>query len=331
MENMLDRRGLLGFIGMAGITGLVGGCGGQSEAENTSNANPGSSTPRTVQSFEHTFLVDPGVTREIDGASGAVIRESFWAVPKEMQAAVPMLTRSFVPDLVDIQDFSEKATQGQIPTVSVRGVAGDPTAALMGVTLSGVPDVMDIASNTALAVIDGDELDLSLAFLHRGIDQSTTPITRATRVVSGLPVEDLGEQAITRANPPPPGITLYGWKLQFRGPDTHEFGKCLAKPVTHYNVDVHRQQPNGSFTPVLNFHLGTYRDGSRRCFVLWESERLKICWKTCSPTQQDLVQIVKYMLTAAAAIVGVAIAAWIVAAIAEAAAAVLFIPLLLLA
>jgi len=325
MESKDDRRNFLRFVGIASVTGFANGCGSQSSAQDNSGA------PKTTQTLDHTFLVDPGVTHEIESASGEVVRESFWTVPKEMEIALPMLTRSFVPNLRDVQDFADNTALGQTPLVIARGVAADPFTALMGTALSGVPNVMHIAGNAGLAVVDRADLDLSLAFFHSAIGQSFAPFTCSTDVMLGLPVQKIEKQARLLTNAPPPGITLYGWKLQFRGPDKpHPLGTCVSTPVTHFNVDVHHQEPNGSFTPVLNFHLGTYRDGSRRCFVLWENIQLNVCWRICSPTQQDLVQMAKYMLVAAAALAAVAIAGWIIAAIAEAVALASYIPLLLL-
>jgi hypothetical protein len=108
-------------------------------------------------------------------------------------------------------------------------------------------------------------------------------------------------------------------------------GRCVSAPVTHFNVDIFQAMGGGRYQYAANFHLGTYRSGGSRCFVLYNNIRPVVCWKTCGPTMGDLAGMFRWMLTAAAAVLVVAIAAWIVASIAEAAAALAFAPLLLLA
>ena len=129
---------------------------------------------------------------------------------------------------------------------------------------------------------------------------------------------------------PPPSVTMFGWKLQFRGPETHPLGSCVSSNVTHFHVEVFRQNSRGRWDYILNVHLGAYRSSGRRCFVLYNNTRPYVCWKVCSPTWNQLKQMFVWILIAAAVIAGVVLAAWIISAIASAAATVAWPALLLL-
>lgn len=114
---------------------------------------------------------------------------------------------------------------------------------------------------------------------------------------------------------PPPSVTMFGWKLQFRGPETHPLGSCVSSNVTHFHVEVFRQNSRGRWDYILNVHLGAYRSSGRRCFVLYNNTRPYVCWKVCSPTWNQLKQMFVWILIAAAVIAGVVLAAWIISAI----------------
>ncbi len=278
MEYEAGRRDFLKVLGVS-LSGLAyAGCGSPSGAQtgatDTTVSGGTTTTNGAVVSISHSFLIEPGMTSEFDPATGAVLSQSLWSLPSEAVAAAPMLLRSFTPSQNDVAQFADESSRDVMPSAITRGVTSDPFAALMGTSLSGgIPDVLDIAGSALLAVLDGVQLDLGLSFFHADPNQSS-PALRTISTRSGLPVEEDEGFAATRGNPAPSSVTLFGWRFQVRGIETASLGSCVKPPtkVTHFSIDVHHQNPNGSFKPVLNVHLGTYVDPSsrRRCFVLLE-------------------------------------------------------------
>jgi hypothetical protein len=246
-----------------------------------------------------------------------------------------MLLRSFTPSEDEVDEFANEASLDVVPSAITRGITNDPFSALMGIRLSGVPDVLDIAGAALDAVLDDAELELNLEFFHEDPSRSDLP-PRVVSTRTGLPVEEAEESAVTRANPKPPGVKLFGWSFRFRPVHSHPLGSCVKTPieVKHFHIDVQHRRPNGSYRKVMDVHLGTYRQSGKRCFVMYENELLdkkgrpkNTCWKRCSPTLSDLVEMLAWVIAAAAVVAGVAVAGWTLAAIAAAVAAVLFVPL----
>lgn len=343
MEHEASRRDFLRTVGLVGVSGLAAGCSSQSGAQTagTETTVPVSTQNGEVASISRSFLVELGMTSEFDPAAGEVLAGSPWSLSSEAALAVPMLLRSFTPSEDDVDEFADEVSRDVMPSAITRGVTSDPFSALMGTRISNPPDVLDIASAAMLAVLDGAELNLDLDFFHADPSESSSVRTISAR--SGLPVvEEDEESVITRANPKPPSITLNGWKFQVRSIEEASLGSCVKPPtkVKHFNVEIHHQRPNGSFRKVMNVHLGTYKDPSskKRCFVMYENKlrdrkgKLRLtCWKVCLPKMSDLVEILVWVLAAAAVVALVVIAAKYILAIATAAAAILFPALLVLA
>jgi hypothetical protein len=319
-------------VGLVGLSGLAVGCGSPSGAQTaaTETTVPVGTTTTNgeVVSISHSFLIEPGMTSRIDPGTGEVLARSPWSLSSETASAVPMLLRSFTPREDEVDEFADEASQDVTPSAITRGVTSDPFAALMGVRLSNIPDVLDISGSALLAVLDGAELNLDLDFFHADPHQNS-PVLQTISTRSGLPVEEIEGSAITRADPK--SLDLFGWKFQFRSVHPGALGRCVRTSVPHFNLEIHHRRTKSRFDKILNVHIGTYREAGKRCFVLWENQRRKeTCWKTCKPTLSDLVEMLKWVLVAAAVVAGVAIAAYLVTAIATAAAGVLFVPLLAL-
>lgn len=124
-------------------------------------------------------------------------------------------------------------------------------------------------------------------------------------------------------------VELYGWRFQIRGFDYHNLGSCVRRPLKHFNIEVFRNIGGGRYRYVLNVHLGKYYEGGRACFVLWES-RYGVCWRLCSPTWNNLVTLLYWLLLFAAAVLAIYIAWWIALAIARILAGLMFAPLVAL-
>jgi len=213
-----------------------------------------------------------------------------------------------------------------------------PIPAIM-MPLAGLPNTYDLVGQIDEVLKRGEQVDMSLNFFYE--PQFEAIVGTASTMASSFPVQDNADILAVPSGvllggddffiDAPPSVTLHGWRLQFRGPDNHPLGSCVTQFVKHYNIELFRRQSNGSYKYVTNLHIGAYRSGGRRCFVLWNNLRPVVCWKICSPTWEQLKQMLSWVLIAAAAIVGIALAAWVIAAIASAASSALWLPLLALA
>lgn len=286
-------------------------------------------------SLNYAYLFELGTTSRLDPKTRAVQGTNPWAIRSENAGVTGELLSPLTispSSLITLQGSSDQLSE----TRKIIGRESATLNALMQVQFEGLIDGIDDSAEIATALFSGLSLDLSLEFFN---DESWTAVPKkGVANLNGIPiieaspfVNDFIEKSRTpnAVNTP----TLFGWKFVFHGPETGRFGSCVTTNVRHFNVEIHREIPGrrGRFQVVLNFHLGTYKDGTRRCFALYQNQRpYTFCLKKCSPTRKDLVSMFKSVLAAAVALAGAALAAWQVAAIAEGAGALMFIPLLAL-
>jgi hypothetical protein len=183
-------------------------------------------------------------------------------------------------------------------------------------------DAIRLGSAASMTFFAFDTAAASAAILNRG------PIP----ILDDRPLSVRGN-IHTDAAPSWTSQAVGGWRLQYRGWETHAIDSCPGPgiPVRHCHLEVCRNEPLGSSRwPVkTTLHLGTYRRGNQKCFLLYLNKP-RVCLTPCLPSSNDLYNMFVTALYVAAAISGVAIAAWVAASIASAAAAVMFVPLLLL-
>jgi len=75
--------------------------------------------------------------------------------------------------------------------------------------------------------------------------------------------------------------------------DWHALSPCVNSPVTHFHVQVGRTLADiNKHKTWFNFHLGTYRNGNFKCFVLFDSDHKWICIKLCRPTVPGLQSMI---------------------------------------
>jgi len=335
----LNRRDFL-KIGAGSLAGLAAG-------QLLPLANPVQSgtvraDPSTIKLVNGTFVFDQRVISQVDAQANRVLQSTLWGIPAEYESLLPKLIS---PISISLSELEEWVTTRCNETCSSSESLASPNPdwsvfeTLMNVPTDGLPNMSDLIGKTITTIADGASLDLSLEFLYDSrleqahkiylpFVQSGVFQQEATILTIEPPILATGADLIAAA---PPSVTMYGWKLQFRGPETHPLGSCVSQNVKHFNVEVFRQNSRGRWDYVLNVHLGAYRSGGRRCFVLYNNTRPYVCWKVCSPTWNQLKEMFKWILIAAAAIAGVVLAAWIISLIASAAASVMWAPLLLLA
>lgn len=337
----LNRRDFM-KIGVGSLVGLA--TGQLLPSVNQQQLGIVRASSSAIEVANGTFVFDQRTISQVDAQTNRVLSSALWGIPSEYEALLSKLTS---PISISLSELEEWVITRCNETCSVPENLTSPNPdwgvleTVMNVPIDGLPNISDLTGKIITTIADGVQLDLSLDFLYNsqleqayevylplvqsGVFQQETTITtvKPPNLVTGADV--------IAAVPPPPNITMFGWKLQFRGPETHPLGDCVSQNVTHFNVEVFRQNARGRWDYVLNVHLGAYRSGGRRCFVLYNNTRPYVCWKICSPTWNDLKQMFVWILVTAAAIAGVVLAAWIISAIAGAAAAVVWPALLLLA
>jgi hypothetical protein len=287
------------------------------------------------------FLVQPGMTARYNSATQQTFQVVPWALfpTPEVDIANFSLPQSY--SVEELEAWAEQKSGNCCSMASnIKAGGAGPIDTLVTTPLIGTPATSDIEGAVVGGLADGTALDLSLDFIpypgngltpHYSVSNISGVLIFEGPTSSTLLQMQPGGALQPEAPPPPPSVELFGWRLQFRGPETHPLGSCVSAPVTHISIDVFQAAGGGRYNYAANFHLGTYRSGGKRCFVLYNNVRPVVCWKTCSPTMGDLAAMFRWMLAAAAAVLAVTIAAWIIATIAEAAASVAFAPLLLLA
>jgi len=324
-----DRRNFL-KVGAGSVAGLA--LGGPFLGREVEAGNLETAVPASGPSLREAYFLEPGVISRFDTETLQTFRPEIWALHPEFGTGA---VATLAPDdlgLGDLESWAERRTDVPNHDRSLR--MWGKIDQVLGLRLSGGPNLSELAAASMLNLRDRGGLDLALDFFHSP-DLASSRFRLSEQ--AGLPALETTVEPIGRGGGaqlplylPTVAVTLYGWRLQFRGPETHPLGSCVASPVKHFHVELFRQNQRGGFDYVVNFHLGTYLSGGKRCFVLFNNVRPQICWKICGPSYDDLKRMYSYMLLSAAALVGVSIAAWIVALIASAAAAATYASLLLL-
>jgi hypothetical protein len=342
----IDRRDFL-KIGIGSLAGLAA----SQVLPLTNQANQGSvrASSGTTEVVNATFILDQRTISQVNTQTNQVLQYVPWGIPAEYEALLPKLVSPLSVSLSEIEEWA--MTRCDEVCIIPENLASpnpnwDAFEAAMNVPIVGLPNMSDLIGKVITTIVDGASLDLSLEFLYDSrLEQARKiylPLVQSHAFQQGEiaaiePPSLVTGTNLLAGNPPPPSVAMFGWKLQFRGPATHPLGSCVSSEVTHFNVEVGRQNLRGGWDHILNVHLGTYRSSGRRCFVLYitnnklpNNKRLKFCWKVCSPTWDQLKQMFVWILSAAAVIAGVVLAAWIISAIASSAAIVALPALLLL-
>lgn len=116
-----------------------------------------------------------------------------------------------------------------------------------------------------------------------------------------------------------PGFYIFAGRV-----DRHPLRPCVNEDVTHLHITLKRSKNTDDRQAWSHLHLGTYRSGGRKCFVLFDNLHPWICFKTCSPTQGELKRILQLAIAAALVAAGIGVAAWIVGSAATVLATALF-------
>jgi hypothetical protein len=335
----IDRREFL-KIGIGSLAGLAA----SQVLPLTNQANQGNvrASSGTTEVVNATFILDQRTISQVNTQTNQVLQYVPWGIPAGYEALLPKLVSPLSVSLSEIEEWA--MTRCDEVCIIPENLASpnpnwDAFESAMNVPIVGLPNMSDLIGKVITTIVDGASLDLSLEFLYDSrLEQARKiylPLVQSHAFQQGEIAAIEPPSLVTGTNllagvSPPPSVTMFGWKLQFRGPETHPLGSCVSSNVTHFHVEVFRQNSRGRWDYILNVHLGAYRSSGRRCFVLYNNTRPYVCWKVCSPTWNQLKQMFVWILIAAAVIAGVVLAAWIISAIASAAATVAWPALLLL-
>lgn len=133
-------------------------------------------------------------------------------------------------------------------------------------------------------------------------------------------------------------LTDLGWGFRIPGGyievpmriDDHELRPCVYQSVKHIHVTImpYKGAPKNEW--LSHFHVGTYRQGNSRCFVIFDNYNFNTCYRTCLPTRDQLQQIFQSALAASLASRNIHLKAWAIAGMASVLSYSLFATLLAL-
>jgi hypothetical protein len=279
--------------------------------------------------FNSTHLIEPGVISMADSA-GVIGRRTPWALSVDAEPYLDSILTPIVPSIDAVMAWAE--LNG---TSAVSPVLDPTTSAMDAITrfpiLGGDPNA-DFSAQLMEAIRLGSTASMTFFAFENG--------SAPNGLINRGPIPILDDRPLVRhsrvqadAAPSWTSKAVAGWRLQYRGWETHAIDNCPGPgiPVRHCHLEVCRNEPLGSSRwPVKStLHLGTYRQAGRKCFLLYLNKP-RVCLRPCSPSSNDLYNMFVTALYVAAAVAGAAIAAWVVASMASAAAAAMYLPLLLL-
>jgi hypothetical protein len=263
------------------------------------------------------FYIQPGLIARVDTEKKELFNYNLWTVDSAHQ---------------DLIEGLMAPVELKLKTLEAWGRDGDGLerfvndAPFMSDLLRFAPgaDVTEIAGGAALALQEKRPALITLDFLY---PQRSPTFGYDVSSETGFPVVD-------RVGGLDKGVRwmgdLFGLRFIFRGPESHSLGSCVSTPVWHYNLEIHKSLGGGRFQPISNFHLGTYRNGSSKCLVLWNNLTPSVCWKICTINLSNLKAMLAWAVAASAAYAGIYLAGWMVTSIASTLAAAIYASLILL-
>lgn len=321
MSQNIDRRQLL-LSGAAGLAGLsIPGLRASAQEPNEGVGTPSDD----VVGLQANYIIQPGLISRVESGDRITLSAP-WAIPESYSDSISVLQKPVIPKMAALSNWAN-GTENERGGISF-GEALLLDDAIKLPILGGLP-MTNLLGDALGAISDGKSISLSLSFESPGRLPS-----RSLKMISGLPT--VVTKPAPTSDPDVDGtlgekktfpVPFTKWQFTIKGPHEASMGQCVKEKVPHYNLYIQRAIPNrpGRYENVKNFHLGTYRSGGKRCFVLWNNIKPEIiCWKKCSPKSSDLKEMLVWALLVAAAIVGVSVSAATAGTMAATAAAVFF-------
>lgn len=108
-----------------------------------------------------------------------------------------------------------------------------------------------------------------------------------------------------------PGFFVFAGRV-----DTHPLKPCVDMDVLHTHLTIKRDASTPDSEAWAKFHLGVYRDGANKCFVLYDNINKAICVNACYPTDPplgDVQHMIGDSLKAGFSAQGVSTLPWVIA------------------
>lgn len=327
MTNKIDRRELL-KLGAVGGTALAAGSTLFAQSEGGERSAP--MTASVGRSLSASYIVAPGVISRYEQATGDITTSAPWAISYRAGTAIEHANELAVPSLSDLVAWAQSSEEERGRFRLSERLSLDDAIRL---PIQGAGPTSNLLADVLSIVLANENLDLTLDF----ISPPTDIRPRRLNTSGALPVIEVTPEEAGRESGLSERATYQvqagDWRLRFMGVERHSLGTCVRESVAHFNLHVFRRnkvRPN-RFDEIKNFHIGTYRSGGSRCFVLWNNIKpAVVCWKKCAPRVNDLKEMLVWVLLAAAALAGVYLAASAAGAIAATAAALMFPVLIVL-
>jgi len=236
----------------------------------------------------HAFVFMPGATYKVDPDDTSQLLDfSPWFIAKEEESR---LGEIISPPVIEARVLEAANDGGAIPPAVLLVGKTDVSEALID-AMSMICAGGQLALETNVFVPAADEKQLWLPPIYD--EQGLLP---AAKDYSG------GY----------PHIHLLGYKLQYRTGSPHPFGSCVTTSVAHVHFDVFKDLGGGRYNLLCTLHVGTYRSGGSKCYVIYSSPSPYLCLKACTPGQ-----FLNAVYAALAAVLA-GVAAYIVSALAYA-------------
>lgn len=197
-----------------------------------------------TDAFNSTLLIEPGITSMTDVA-GRIGRRTPWALPVDAEPYLDSFMMPIVPAIDAVTAWAARDTT----TTPFAGL--DPTsAALDAVTRFPILGGESNADFSA-QVIEAIRLGAATSMTFFAFDNHSAPGS----IISRSPIPILDDRPLVargglRADAAPSWTSnaVAGWRLQYRGWETHAIDACPGPgiPVKHCHLDVCRNEPLGS-------------------------------------------------------------------------------------
>ena len=146
----------------------------------------------------------------------------------------------------------------------------------------GALPTAELISEIGTARYEGKSLDVNIQVFDELTSQvPRTPIIDKTVQVLSFEIPQTSEYVRWP-------VTGFGYKLQFRGPDVGGLSGCAPEAPRHYSLELFKSAGNGRYNYIANYHIAIWRANGRICFALANNYGRPRCFKTCTPSYNDI-------------------------------------------
>lgn len=108
------------------------------------------------------------------------------------------------------------------------------------------------------------------------------------------------------------GFSVFGkFFVYIKGIHTHPLNPCVSNNVRHFNIFIKPNSKTSNEDAWANIHLGAWTESGKVCFVAFNNIS-GFCKKGCSPSRQDLQNLLEQSIKVALAAVGIYVSSYAV-------------------